>query len=362
MNPLLEVRQLGQQLWLDNLSRTLLRDGHLARMIAEDGISGVTTNPAIFHKAIADGRYYEDDLAALKAGALDAERRYEALVIPDVQAACDLLLPTFQASGGQAGYVSLEVSPALAHDAAGTIAAGQRLAQAVGRDNLLIKVPATVPGLEAITGLIAGGLNVNVTLMFSLAHVDAVAEAYVAGLQALQRNGGDVSRIMSVASVFMSRVDTLIDAQLAQLDQGLGNTHTSLRGKTAVAMARLAYQRYLARFEGESFAALRAAGARPQYMLWASTGTKNPAYSDLLYVESVIGPDTINTLPDATLAALRDHGKAVRTLDQEVAAAEAQFSALDSLGIDLQAAGEHLQAEGLRQFDQAFSGLIALMR
>ncbi len=356
MNRLLQVRALGQQIWLDNLSRTLIRDGHLARSIREDGVAGVTTNPAIFHKAIADGRYYEEDLAALKARPLSAEARYEALVIPDVQAACDLLHATWQDSGGSMGYVSLEVSPALAHDRAGTVAAGLRLRAAVARDNLLIKVPATPAGLGAIEDLIAQGVSVNVTLMFSLAHVDAVARAYLRGLARLQAGGGDVRRVMSVASLFLSRVDTLIDKRLEEL----GEAARAYCGKTAVAMARLAYVRFRERFHGTDFAALRTAGARPQYMLWASTGTKNPAYSDLLYVEPLIGAETVNTLPDATLAALIDHGQVAATLECETAQAATCFEALGGLGIDLDAAGETLQAEGLRQFEDAFAKLLEL--
>lgn len=356
MNPLLDVRQHGQQIWLDNLSRTLLNDGHLARFITEDGLAGVTTNPAIFHKAIAGGRYYEDDLAALKRQPLSAEARYEALVIPDVQRACELLAPVHQASGGTAGYVSLEVSPALAHDADGTVAAGLRLKAAVDRPNLLIKVPATAAGLVAIEALIGAGVSVNVTLMFSLAHVDAVAAAYLRGLERLCATGGEIGSVMSVASLFLSRVDTLIDKQLEEI----GGDALALRGRTAVATAKLAYQRYLERFHGPSFAALRAAGTRPQYMLWASTGTKNPAYSDLLYVEPLIGAETVNTLPDATLAALRDHGRIADTLTQDLAAAQAQYAALAALGLDLDAAGERLQQEGLAQFEQAFAALLEL--
>lgn len=356
MNPLLQVRAQGQQVWLDNLSRTLLNEGQLARMIAEDGVDGVTTNPAIFHKAIAGGRYYEDDLAALKQQPIDAEARYEQLVIPDVQRACDLLRPSFERSGGNAGYVSLEVSPALAHDAAGTVAAGLRLKQAVRRDNLLIKVPATAAGLDAIEQLIGHGVSVNVTLMFSLAHVDAVADAYVRGLARLHQSGGDVRGVMSVASLFLSRVDTLIDKQLEEL----GGNALPLRGKAAVATAKLAYQRYLERFHGAAFAELRARGARPQFMLWASTGTKNPAYSDLLYVEPLIGAETVNTLPDATLAALRDHGKVGATLTSDTEAAHKHFAALAAVGVDLTAAGERLQREGLTQFEDAFAQLLQL--
>lgn len=356
MNPLIQVRAHGQQIWLDNLSRTLLNDGHLARLIEEDGIAGVTTNPSIFHKAIADGRYYEDDLAALKARPLDAEARYEALVIPDVQRACDLLLATFEQSNGNAGYVSLEVSPALAHDAAATVAAGQRLAAEVARPNLLVKVPATAAGLEAIEQLIGLGINVNVTLMFSLTHGDGVSEAYLRGLERLRDAGGNVAGAMSVASLFLSRVDSFVDQALARH----GDQVESLLGSTAVALARLAYERNRNAFAGARFEALRALGARPQYMLWASTGTKNPAYSDLLYVEPLIGPETVNTLPDATLAALRDHGRIAATLGSGLEAAHHQFAALAALGIDTDEAGETLQRDGLQQFSTAFAALLAL--
>lgn len=356
MNPLLKVREQGQQIWLDNLSRTLLNEGELARFISEDGVAGVTTNPAIFHKAIAGGRYYEEDLAALRMEAMSAESRYEKLVIPDVQRACDLLLPLHQQSHRAAGYVSLEVSPALAHDAEGTVAAGLRLHAAVSRPNLLIKVPATRAGLVAIERLIGAGISVNVTLMFSLAHVDAVAAAYLRGLGRLEAAGGDLSRVMSVASLFLSRVDTLIDKRL----ETIGGDALSLRGKAAVAMARRAYQRYRERFHGPAFAALRAAGARPQYLLWASTGTKNPDYSDLMYVEPLVGPETVNTLPDATLEALRDHGKVASRLEQDLDQAQAVLDGLRACGIDMDEVGEVLQTDGLRQFEDAFVKLLEL--
>lgn len=356
MNPLLQVRTEGQQIWLDNLSRALLNDGHLARMIADDGIAGVTTNPSIFHKAIAGGRYYEDDLARLKRQTLDAEARYEKLVIPDVQRACDLLHTTYQGSGGNAGYVSLEVSPALARDTAGTVAAGLRLKREVARDNLLIKVPGTSAGVAAIEELVASGVSVNVTLLFSRAHVDAVARAYIRGLQRLHAAGGDIRSVMSVASLFLSRVDTLVDQEL----DARGPELAGLQGKSALALARLAYHDYLARFHGEDFAALRTAGARPQYLLWASTGTKNPRYSDLLYVEGLIGPETINTLPDATLDALRDHGTVARTIETGLEDARRQFDALEAAGVDMTAVGDRLQGEGLKQFDAAFEALLTL--
>ena len=356
MNPLLQVKAKGQQVWLDNLSRTLLEEGHLARMIREDGLTGVTTNPAIFHKAIADGKYYAEDLARLRAETLDAQARYEHLAIADVQRACDLMRSVWDDSHGDAGYVSLEVSPQLAHDAAGTIAAGKRLSAAIDRPNLLVKVPATLAGLEAIEELIACGISVNVTLMFSLGHVDAVANAYVRGLKRFVSGGGDPLRVMSVASLFLSRIDTLVDKQL----DALAGAALALRGKSAVALAKLAYQRYLKHFHGEEFSALAAAGARPQFMLWASTSTKNPDYHDLLYVEPLIGPETINTLPDATFVALRDHGHIESTLELDIKNAQAQFEALANAGIDMPRVGEQLQQEGLAQFDTAFTALLEL--
>ena len=354
MNPLLQIRALGQQIWLDNLSRALLNDGSLARFISEDGIAGITTNPAIFQKAFASGRDYEEDLACLRQQPVTAEERYERLAIADVQRACDLLRPLFEQSHGNAGYVSLEVSPALAHDAEGTVAAGKRLHARTGRPNLLIKVPATPAGLIAVERLIGEGINVNVTLLFSPAHAHATADAYLRGLERLRVAGGALERAMSVASLFLSRVDTLVDARL----DALGDRALPLRGQAAVAMARLAYQAWRGRFHGPDFAALRAAGARPQYLLWASTGTKNPAYSDLLYVEPLIGAETVTTLPDTTLAALRDHGRVDETLTRDVDAAHTLIHQLASHGIDLAEAGETLQADGLKQFEQAFAKLL----
>ncbi|MDR2209075.1 MAG: transaldolase [Azoarcus sp.] len=354
MNPLLQIRALGQQIWLDNLSRALLDGGDLARFISEDGIAGITTNPAIFQKAIAGGRDYEDDLARLKQQPISAEERYEQLVIEDVQRACDLLHPLFEQSRGNAGYVSLEVSPALAQDAEGTVAAGKRLHAQAGRSNLLIKVPGTPAGLVAIERLIGEGINVNVTLLFSPAHARAAADAYLRGLERLRAAGGELQRVMSVASLFLSRVDTLVDARL----DALGGEALPLRGQAAVAMARVAYQAWRDHFHGPDFATLRATGARPQYLLWASTGTKNAAYSDLLYVEPLIGAETITTLPDATLAALRDHGRVNETLTHDVTAAHTLIGQLALHGIDLAEVGETLQADGLAQFEQAFARLL----
>ncbi|ODU49336.1 MAG: transaldolase [Thiobacillus sp. SCN 63-374] len=355
MNTTQHVTALGQSIWLDNLSRSLLHDGTLARLITEDGVSGVTSNPSIFQNALATSPYYADDLARLKAGEPDVERRYEALVIPDIQAACDLLLPTHEASGGNDGYVSLEVAPRWAYDSTRTVEEAQRLSAAVNRRNLLIKVPGTPEGVSAFEALTTLGINVNVTLLFSIAQTEAVFHAYIRGLSARVQAGADVRRSKAVASLFLSRVDTLVDTQLTAIGT---QAALSLRGKAAVAMAKLAYQRYLRIFHGEAFAALAQQGATPQYLLWASTGVKNPDYRDLLYVEPLIGPETINTLPDKTLAALRDHGDPVPRVAQGVAEAEAQLAELARLGLDMDAVGNTLQDDGVKLFEAAFQKLL----
>jgi transaldolase len=355
MNPTHQVTTLGQSLWLDNLSRSLIRDGTLARLIAEDGISGVTSNPSIFQNALASSPYYADDLMRLKASEADAERRYEALVIPDIQAACDLLLPAFEASGGKDGYVSLEVAPRWAYDATRTVREAQRLSAAVDRRNLLIKVPGTSEGISAFAALTTLGINVNVTLLFSVAQVEAAFEAYVDGLTTRMQAGADVRHSKAVASLFLSRVDTLVDKQLTAIGT---QEALSLRGKAAVALAKRAYQGYLKTFHGNAFVALAQQGASPQYLLWASTGVKNPDYNDLLYVSPLIGRETINTLPDKTLAALRDHGQPVRRLEDGVAEAEAQLAELARLGIDMEMVGHSLQIEGVKLFEAAYQKLL----
>jgi len=357
-NPLREVGRLGQNLWLDNLSRALLQEKTLERLVEQDGIGGVTSNPSIFEKAISSGPYYRADVARLKTSGLTAEQRYEHLVIPDIQAACDLLRPVYDASHGDDGYVSLEVSPRLAYDEDATVAGASRLSAAVQRANLLIKVPGTPPGVRAFERLIAGGISVNVTLIFSLHHVMEIAQAYIRGARRWIEQGGDARRLKSVASLFLSRVDTLVDRRL----ESIGTEQArQLRGKTGVALAKLAYQRYRDLFHGTAYAGLRRAGVRPQYLLWASTGTKNPDYSDVLYVEPLIGPETINTLPDATLAAFRDHGKAGLTLELDVEQAKNQFLTLERLDIDPRTVGDVLQAEGVKLFDDAYAKLLELV-
>lgn len=355
MNATQHVTTLGQSLWLDNLSRSLIRDGTLARLIAKDGISGVTSNPSIFQNALATSPYYADDLARLKASEPDAERRYEALVIPDIQAACDLLLPTFEASGGNDGYVSLEVAPRWAYDAPRTVEEAKRLSAAVSRRNLLVKVPGTPEGVSAFEALTTLGINVNVTLLFSVAQTEAVFNAYLRGLTARARAGADVRNNKAVASLFLSRVDTLVDTQLTSIGT---QEALPLRGKAAVAMARTAYQCYLALFNGEAFAELKKQGARPQFLLWASTGVKNPDYHDLLYVEPLIGKETINTLPDKTLAALREHGTPALQVDTGVAESAILLDGLAQRGIDMEAVGNTLQDDGVKSFEAAFQKLL----
>jgi transaldolase len=358
MNSIKEAVTVGQSIWLDNLSRTLLQEGTLARWIAEDGVSGVTSNPSIFHKAVSESPYYTDDLARLKAAESDPERRYEGLAIPDIRAACDLMGPVFEGSAGDDGYVSLEVAPRWAHDQQATVAEARRLSALVDRPNLLVKVPATPAGIEAFETLTAEGINVNVTLLFSLGQVEAIHQAYLRGLRARLARGEDVSRAKAVASLFLSRVDTLVDRRLEEI--GTPDA-LSLRGRNAVAMARLAYDRYRALFHGREFADLKARGARPQYLLWASTGTKNPAYSDLLYVEPLVGAETINTLPDKTLAAMREHGRVRDSVGLGLDEARVHYGRLADLGIDMEQVGLQLQDQGVDLFAESFDKLLALM-
>lgn len=356
---LVQVRRFGQSLWLDNLSRTLLRENGLHDYIERDGISGVTSNPSIFQKAIAESPYYRDEVARLRGSTLSLEERFEALAVPDVQAACDLLRPVWEQTEGDDGYVSLEVAPRLAYDEPGTVAAAERLHALVDRPNVLIKVPATPQGILAFETLTARGISINVTLIFSLLHHMQVAHAYLRGLSRWMEDGGDPRRVKSVASIFLSRVDTHADKQL----QALGTPEAlALRGRSAVAMAKVAYDRYKEVFHGPEFAALRATGARPQYLLWASTSTKNPAYTDVLYVEPLIGPETINTVPDATLAFFRDHGKASASLEADADQALRDYVTLERIGINMRNVGNDLQEEGVRLFQESFDRLLAALQ
>ncbi|HZJ48142.1 MAG TPA: bifunctional transaldolase/phosoglucose isomerase [Acidimicrobiia bacterium] len=357
MNPINGLNEVGQSVWLDYIRRDLITGGELDRLIGL-GVRGVTSNPSIFEKAIAGSRDYDTDLARyIEADAcIDPQALFDRIAIDDIQGAADALLAVYAESDGADGYVSLEVSPSLARDTEATVADARRLWHAVDRPNLMIKVPATVEGIPAVEELIADGINVNVTLLFSLSDYEAVSGAYLRGLE---RNT-DPSRVASVASFFVSRVDTAVDRQL----DDIGTPEAlELRGSIAVANARLAYRRYQERFEGPDFEHLRARGARPQRVLWASTGTKNPSYSDVLYVEDLIGPNTVNTVPPATLAAFQDHGSVrAGTLTDGVEGAERAVERLSAVGVDLAVVTERLQEEGLAAFSTSFHQLLQALR
>ena len=357
MNPLQKLwTDHRQAVWLDFIERQLLTGGGLARFVEEDGVRGVTSNPSIFQKAIEGGGAYDAAVSALLNAEPGMETKvlYEALAIEDIRSAADVLRPVWSESGGEDGYVSLEVSPHLAHDTAGTVAEARRLWAAVDRPNLMIKVPATPAGAPAIESLIAGGININATLMFSLADYEAVAQAYVRGLEAC----ADPGRVASVASFFVSRVDTKVDAAL----EAIGSDRAlALRGKAAVANAKLAYRRFQEIFCDGPFAEQAERGARVQRPLWASTSSKNPAYRDVIYVEELIGPDTVNTLPVATLEAFRDHGEPRTTITEGVDEAAGTMAALAGLGIDMDAVTDGLQVEGVTAFAASFDQLLAAL-
>lgn len=365
MSTLKAATALGQSIWLDYIRRDLLAGGGLQRLIDEDGLGGLTSNPAIFEKAIGGSADYDDALAVLVAqGVTEPAALFEALAIEDIRQAADLLRPVYDASRGEDGYVSLEVSPRLSADAEQTAAEGRRLWQAVGRPNLMIKVPGTPQGVSAIRQLISEGINVNVTLLFSRAAYLAVAEAYLAGLEALQQADGRLADVASVASFFISRIDAAMDAQIAERLQRAADPLESqalqaLVGKIAIANAKLAYQDYKALCAGTRWQSLEKLGARPQRLLWASTGTKNPQYRDTLYVEELIGPQTVNTIPPATMDAFRDHGEVRASLEQQLDQAEAVMAEVERLGLPLQAVTDRLVAEGVQLFVEADDKLMA---
>lgn len=356
MNPLVELHAYGQSFWYDNIRRKFLQDGTLAAMIADDGLRGMTSNPSIFEKAIGDSDDYNEQLRDLAQDGRSAEEIYEALALADIQAACDLFADLYAESDGGDGFVSLEVSPHLAEDTNGTIAEARRLHAAVDRPNVMIKVPATPAGIPAIRQLISEGVNVNITLMFSMDHYEAVAKAYMDGLMRLIENGGDPEKVASVASFFVSRVDTAVDKKLAELDDPAAE---ALMGKVAVANSKVVYQRFKEIFHGEAFAALREAGARNQRLLWASTSTKNPDYPDTLYIDSLIGPETVNTMPQNTLEAFRDHGKVANTLEADLEEARLTLDNLAELNVSLDDITEQLQVDGVEAFIRSFDELIA---
>jgi transaldolase len=358
-NPLRALEHLGQSIWVDYIQRGMLDGGEMQRLIEEDGVSGVTSNPSIFEKAIVEHHDYDDAIRTIRGG--KASETYERLALEDLQRAADLLRPSYEASHGCDGFVSLEVSPHLAYDVETTLREARRLWVALGRPNGLIKVPATREGLQAIRQLIAEGINVNATLLFSLQRYREVAEAYISGLEDRVSAGGDITRIASVASFFLSRIDTLADTwldALAERDPEKGVEATRLRGRAAVASARLAYQDYKKLFSGERWQRLAAEGGKPQRLLWASTSTKNPDYSDIKYVEPLIGSDTVNTLPLKTLDAYRDHGAPEQRLESDVDEAHRTLADLEAIGIDMQALTDQLEREGVEKFIQAHDKLM----
>ena len=369
-NPLASLHDHGQAVWLDFLSRRFIAEGGLRKLVEEDGLTGVTSNPTIFEKAIAGSADYDASLKDAERegdpGDLGAMALYERLAIEDIRNAADVLRPAYEATQGRDGYVSLEVSPYLAMDTEATVAEARRLAKTVGRDNVMIKVPATRAGLPAIRELTGAGIKVNITLLFSQAVYEEVVEAYLAGLERFVAQGGEPSRIASVASFFVSRIDVAIDKII---DERLARTRetderealSALRGKVAIANAKLAYRRYKRLFAGPRWEKLAARGARVQRLLWASTGTKNPAYGDVLYVEELIAPDTVNTMPPATLDAFRDHGQVRDSLEQHIDEADQIMAALSRLGISLDAVTEKLIEEGVRTFDDAFDKLLGAL-
>ncbi len=365
MNPLKLLQEYGQAVWLDFIARRLIAEGGLGRLIEDDGVRGVTSNPAIFEKATGETADYDASLAeAERQGDRDVVSLYEGLAIEDIRAAADLLRPTYEATARHDGYVSLEVSPYLALNTKDTVVEARRLWQAVDRPNLMVKVPATPAGLPAIRQLIGEGININITLLFSQTVYEEVVEAYLQGIEALVARGGDPRGVASVASFFVSRIDTAVDGIIEKRlretnDGGERDSLASLRGKVAIANAKLAYQRYRRLFSGPRWEALRAKGAQTQRLLWASTGTKNPAYRDVMYIEELIGADTVNTMPPATMDAFRDHGKTRASLEENIDGARRVMATLDRIGISIDEVTKRLVEEGVQLFSDAADKLLA---
>ncbi len=365
LNPLKDLLNYGQSVWLDYIRRNLITGGELKRLIEEDGLRGMTSNPSIFEKAIAGSTDYTDFLDSLKGKTdLDAKARYELLAIRDIQDATDLLRPVYDSVTRKDGFVSLEVSPYLARDTKGTIEEARRLWKSVSRDNVMIKVPGTAEGLPAIEQLVGEGININVTLLFSQQVYEQVANAYIAGLEAFVAKGGDVSRVASVASFFISRIDTLVDSIVGEKLKSTSDAAQQallkkVQGKVAIANGKLTYQRYLSIFSGPRWEALAKKGAQTQRVLWASTSTKNPSYRDVLYVEELIGKDTVNTIPPATFDAFRDHGKLRNSLTEDIPAAKETMDTLPKVGISMKEVTDKLTNDGVKLFADAFDQLLA---
>jgi transaldolase/glucose-6-phosphate isomerase len=362
-NPLRGLSDFGQSVWLDYIRRSLITSGELKRLVVEDGLRGVTSNPAIFEKAIVGSTDYESVIESKESAGLDAKGLYEKIAIKDVQDAADILRPVYDESERHDGYVSLEVSPLLANDTAGTLQEARRLWKTVGRENLMVKVPGTPEGIEAVRQLISEGINVNVTLLFSREVYEQVANAYIEGLTARAASGADVSRIASVASFFVSRIDSKLDAQItnqlkAATDPIQRARLSGLLGKVAIANAKLAYHRFTELYSGEAWAALAKKGAQPQRLLWASTSTKNPGYRDVIYVEELIGPSTVNTIPPQTFNAFREHGRLRMSLTEDLESAADTMESVERAGISMKTVTAALLDEGLRQFVDAFAQLM----
>ena len=364
-NPLKQLLNYGQAMWLDYIRRDLFSSGKLKQMIAEDGLRGMTSNPSIFEKAIADSSLYDDQLKSLAAQKnLDATGRYEQIAIRDIQSAADTLRPVYEQSNFRDGYVSLEVSPYLARKTQETIDEARRLWKTVQRDNVMIKIPGTAEGIPAIRQAIGEGININVTLLFAQEVYEKVAEAYIAGVEDLSKRGGNLKKMAGVASFFISRIDTLVDSMLNERIKKASDGSEearlkSLLGKVAIANGKLTYQRYQRIFSGSRWEALAAKGAQTQRVLWASTSTKNPNYRDVIYVEELIGPDTVNTMPPATIDAFRDHGRLRNSLTEDTAGAQKVMDDLGRSGISMKEVTDKLTDDGVKLFADAFDKLLA---
>jgi len=364
-NPLLELQAMGQSVWYDNIQRKMLLSGELARMIEEDGVRGVTSNPTIFHKAITSSRDYDEAIADLvRRGQSDEKEIFYALAFDDIQMAADRLIPVYKSTGAADGFVSIEVSPHLAYDAEETIAEARRIFSRVGRKNVMIKVPATAEGIPAIETLIAEEINVNVTLLFAIERYEEAANAYISGLEARARKGEPLDAVSSVASFFVSRVDTVVDGRLKER-AGRAESDSEkkglkeLAGRAAVANAKLAYRKFKEIFSDPRFTTLKSKGARVQRVLWASTSTKDPQYRDVLYVEELVGPDTVTTLPPVTYDAFKDHGKVKPTLESGVDLAAETITKLGDVGIDIRDVTSYLETDGVKRFADSFDAIIS---
>ena len=357
MKPLFELARFGQSYWLDDLTRPMIESGELQRRVTSEGLTGVTANPAIFRAALHASDAYDRQIRELAVHPLNGI--YEALIVADVRYACDILRPKFDSTQGRDGFVSLEVSPYLANNTQGSIAEAQRLWNAVARPNLFIKIPGTFEGIAAVEALVTAGINVNVTLLFSVERYEEIALAYMNALERRKSAGQSLADVASVASFFLSRIDTRVDEQLREKIAGGMGRAERLLGKCAIANAKIAYQRFKQLTSSRRWRALESAGARPQRLLWASTSTKNPAFRDVRYVEELIGPDTVNTMPPQTIDAFRDHGNVRRTVDADIDVAERELQGLEGLGISMQDVTAKLLVDGIASFQKSFDTLIA---